>query len=231
MRPTFSPDGSRTSPPRSASTSASTPWPRTPSLGASRFGCVWEPVYRPNGGGLVAPVRIDGAWTLAEDGKPIWSGRYVQLWNQRLSPDGQRIAAVVAPGFGRWTVAVDDRPWRRELQRPGAAAGLLARRPTGRGDRRGTRTAGRWRWTARRGRSASTWSGTRSSAPTASRVLAKVERDGRFAIAVDGKVWSPWFDGLWDPVFSPDGRHVLIRAVEDGEYFRQVVPLAAGARS
>ena len=60
---------------------------------------------------LLAPVRTSGSWTLAEDGVPLWKGRYMQLWHQRISPDGGRIAAVIAPSFGRWTVAVDDRPW------------------------------------------------------------------------------------------------------------------------
>jgi len=60
--------------------------------------------------------------------------------------------------------------------------------------------------------------------PSGDRVAAKVERDGRFAIAVDGKVWSPWYAALWEPVFSPDGTRLLIRAVENGTYFRQVVP-------
>ena len=37
-------------------------------------------------------------------------------------------------------------------------------------------------------------------------------------------MWSPWYEALWEPVFSPDGTQMLIRAVEDGTYFRQVVP-------
>jgi hypothetical protein len=64
--------------------------------------------------------------------------------------------------------------------------------------------------------------------PDASRVLAKVERDGRFAVAVDGAVWSPWYEGLWEPTPSPDGSRLLIRAIQDGSYVRQVVPLEDG---
>ena len=29
---------------------------------------------------------------------------------------------------------------------------------------------------------------------------------------------------LWDPVFSPDGNHVLLRYVENDKYCRQVTP-------
>lgn len=56
-------------------------------------------------------------------------------------------------------------------------------------------------------------------------MVAKVELDGRFAVALDGKVWSPWFDALWAPTPSPDGGRVLLRAVDDGVYLRQVVEL------
>jgi hypothetical protein len=66
--------------------------------------------------------------------------------------------------------------------------------------------------------------------PSSDRVAAKVERDGRFAVAVDGKVWSPWYDALWEPIFSPDGTRLLIRAVEKGTYLRQVVPFDGNFR-
>ncbi len=55
---------------------------------AGRFGCVWEPSYRNGSRNLLAPVRVNGSWTIAENGSPIWDSRFMQLWNQRLSPDG-----------------------------------------------------------------------------------------------------------------------------------------------
>ena len=30
-----------------------------------RFGCVWEPTYRPTNGSVLAPVRTGGSWTVA----------------------------------------------------------------------------------------------------------------------------------------------------------------------
>jgi hypothetical protein len=62
--------------------------------------------------------------------------------------------------------------------------------------------------------------------PDGNRVLAKVERDGRYAVAVDGVVGGPWFEALWDPVVSPDGGRLLVRAVERGVYTRRVANLA-----
>ena len=58
----------------------------------------------------------------------------------------------------------------------------------------------------------------------AASILAKVERDGRFAVAVDGKVWSSWYEQLWEPVVSPNGERLLLRVLHDGAYVRQVVP-------
>ncbi|MBW2706879.1 MAG: WD40 repeat domain-containing protein, partial [Deltaproteobacteria bacterium] len=60
---------------------------------------------------MVAPVRVDGKWSVAEDGRIIWDRRLVQVWNLMFSPDGSKLAAIVAPKYGKWTVAVDGQPW------------------------------------------------------------------------------------------------------------------------
>jgi hypothetical protein len=190
-----------------------------------RFGCIWEPCYRNAGsGGLLAPVRLSGAWTLVEDGEPIWNGRYMQLWNQRLSPDGGRVAAVAAQSFGRWTVVVDDVPWRTSF-------GRAVRPPVFSDD--GARVAAAVRdvdrWTiAVDGKPWNTgfdmvWDPGFVNGGDS--VLAKVEKDGRFAIAKNGSVWTPWFEALWDPVVSPDGSKALLKYIDDSIYTRQVVSI------
>ena len=95
------------------------PWP-------SRFGSVWAPAFDPRNGSVVAPVRHEGSWRLFKDGEPLWDGHYNQMWQQRFSPDGSKIAAVVSPEFGKWTIAVDDRPWSMPLLRHGPGSHLLA---------------------------------------------------------------------------------------------------------
>ena len=170
-------------------------------------------------------MRLKTSWTVAENGSPIWSSRFLQLWNQRLSPDGERIAAVAAPSYGRWTVVVDDQPWRVEFDDLVVPPVFS---PDGRRVAAAVRNDGRWSIAV----DGAVWQGQFDMVwdpvftPSGDRVLAKVEREGRFAIAVDGQIWSPWFDGLWEPVVSPDGTRVLIRAVEGGTYYRQVVPMA-----
>jgi len=190
---------------------------------AGRFGCVWEPTYRNGSRNLLAPVRVNGSWTIAENGSPIWDSRFMQLWNQRLSADGKHVAAVAAPGFGSWTVVVDDQAWKThfdDLVLPPVFS------PDGRRVAAGVRGKGSWGIAV----DGTSWPGTFDMvwdpvfAPSGDQVVAKVEKEGRFAIAVDGKIWSPWYDALWEPIFSPDGKRLLIRAVENGTYFRQVAP-------
>jgi len=45
-------------------------------------------------------------------------------------------------------------------------------------------------------------------------------------IVVDGRIGKHSFDELWDPVFSPDGTKLLVRCVEDGKYYRRIVPVS-----
>ena len=53
---------------------------------------------------------------LAQDGEIIWDRPFVQLWHNLFRPDGNRIAAVVAPGYGRWTVAIDGLAWKQSFK-------------------------------------------------------------------------------------------------------------------
>ena len=46
--------------------------------------------------------------------------------------------------------------------------------------------------------------------------------------AVDAAVWSEAFEMIWDPVFSPDGEHVLAKAERDSKYFIVVNGKIAG---
>ncbi|MEJ2722311.1 MAG: WD40 repeat domain-containing protein, partial [bacterium] len=78
-----------------------------------RFGGVWSPVFHAADNSVIAPARVDGGWTLVKNGEVMWNGRFIQIWHQRISPVGTRVAAVVSPEFGRWTMAVDDEPWKR----------------------------------------------------------------------------------------------------------------------
>jgi len=190
-----------------------------------RFGAVWEPSFR-KGSSVLLPANLGGAWTLVEDGKPAWSNKFKQLWRQQTSPDGARIAAVVAPAFGHWTVAVDDQAWQqtwREAVLPPVFS------PDGKRVAAVVKDDGAWTvavdgeaWDARFDM---VWDPVFGSAMA--RVAAKVEIGGKYAIAIDGKAGSKRFDQLSTPVFSADGTRLLVCGVTGGKYVRSVVPADA----
>lgn len=189
----------------------------------SSFGCVWEPLYR-NDQSIIVPIRQAG-WTLAENGKPIWNNRYLQLWRTQLSPDKKHIAAVVAPGYGKWTVAVDDVPWSQTF-------GDMVLTPVFSPDSNKAAAAVKEdnRWTiAVQGVA---WTDTFDMvwdpifSPDGNLVIAKVEKDSKYTYAINGRIWNKNYQNLWNPIFSPDGKSILIRGVQDNKYYRQVVSIS-----
>lgn len=195
-----------------------------------RFNAVWEPRFHPQDGTVSAPVKIGGSWTLAHDGERLWSGDYVQLWHQMYSLDGRHLAAIVAPKFGKWTVAVDDRPWSRTF------GGLLTdARFSPDGGHIACAAKENDRWTVVvDGRA---WDGGYDMvwqpvfSPDGRHVAAKVEKNGGYRLLLDGQVLRTDFDALWDPCFSPDGGRLLVRGLgsgaDKGRYYREVVGLGA----
>ena len=53
----------------------------------------------------------------------------------------------------------------------------------------------------------------------------RVERKGKYTLALNDKTWNRECDTIWDPVFSPDGRQLLARFVADGRYHRCIIPV------
>jgi hypothetical protein len=56
--------------------------------------------------------------------------------------------------------------------------------------------------------------------------MAKVQKNGYYTVAINDHCWINGCDTLWPPVFSPEGDKVLIRSIENGAYYRRVLPLA-----
>jgi hypothetical protein len=189
-----------------------------------KYGCVWEPRYR-TPERVVAPVRHEGAWTLAEGGAPSWKHRFIQLWNHVVAPDARRVAAVVSSDYGRWTVAVDDAAWPRTWSDMVAD---LAFSPDSARVAAAVKDEDQWT-IAVDGRP---WSESFDMvsapmfAPDSAHVAAAAERGDHHVLVVDGKVWGKRFSRLWDPTFDPSGRHVLVRAVEANKVVRHVVPVS-----
>ena len=158
-----------------------------------------------------------------KDGEPGWEGAYGQIWHQRFSQDGSRLAAVVSPSFGKWTIAVDDKPWARLFSQ-------LVLAPVFSPDAKRVAAAVKEEnmWTIAvdgvPGSDAFEMIWDPVFSPCGQHVLAKAESGGKYLILADGRKRGASYDMLWDPVFSPDGGHVLLRYVEDDKYCRQVMP-------
>jgi hypothetical protein len=185
---------------------------------------VWEPVFHPQSAAVVAPVRINGKWHLAQDGRILWDRKFVQLWHAMYSPDGNRLAAIVAPRFGKWTMAVDGKPWSVTFKDLVTDAVFNAQ---------GTRLAAAakedHKWLiAVDGR---VWGNTFDRvwqpvfSPAGDCVAVKMERKGKYGFAVNDRLWEGQCDAVWDPVFSAAGDKLLLRTVKDGRYIRHVMPV------
>jgi hypothetical protein len=174
-----------------------TPWGQT-------FGCVWEPVFHPVRGTVVAPVRTQGQGALAEDGRVIWEQRFVQIWHTTFSPDGKRLAAIVAPKFGRWTVAVDGVPWPATV---GEMVTDLVFNPDGTHIAATVKDKGRWSLVADGG----VWQNTFDMvwkpvfSPDGRHLAARVQRNGKYTVAVNDRIWSRTCD-LAGPRLQPGWR-------------------------
>jgi hypothetical protein len=190
------------------------------------FPCVWEPIFHPKTNAVVAPVRLAGKWTLAQDGKPLWDQGFAQCWQQMYNADASKLAAVVATKLGRWTMAVDAQAWKTTF---GDMVADAVFSPDGK--RLAALGKEGPQWTVFVDDAA--WTNTFDMAwkpvfsPDSRNVGAKVEKNGKYTIAINDKLFKQQCDAVWDPTFSPDVQKVLIRSIEHGNYIRRVMPVTA----
>lgn len=191
-----------------------TPWPM-------HFQCVWDPCFHPNSSMVAAPVRQAGKWGIAEDGNMLWKPRYFNCWHLQYSPDGSRLFAIVAPEYGKFTVAVDEKTW--SVTAPVVTDLVLS--PDGtRAAALGNNDNKAWHimvdgkiW---HGRYDMAWKPVFSA--DGRQVATRVRAGDRYAIVVNDRTMGGEFDKAWDPVFSPDGTKVLIRAMRNHTLLRIV---------
>jgi len=200
-----------------------------------RYTMAWEPVFNPGDGSVIAPVRVGSQWGLARDGELIWSPTLTQLWHQRVSADGGTIAAIVAPKYGEFTVAVNAEPWQHRY--PVVTDLVLS------SDGRRTAAVGQsgLSITLDEAQLASQqwqvivndhpWTGwydrvfTPVISPDGSHTAVRVEKNGASTVLVDDRAYYRPFSRVWDPVFSPDSSKVLIRALDGNRMVRIVAPI------
>jgi Tol biopolymer transport system component len=161
---------------------------------------------------------------MAQDGQIIWDQKFFQLWHPMVSPNGSKLAAIVAPKYGKWTVAVDGNPWS-------ARFGDLLTDAVFSPD--GNRLAA----VAKHDEKYmivvddKVWKNTFDMAwqpifsPGSSEVAMKIERNGKYSIAVNDQLWDQECDAIWDPVFSPEGDKILLKTLQGDLYTRRVISI------
>lgn len=194
-------------------------WPTT-------YNCIWEPSFNPATGAVVAPVRIDGKWGMAQDDKLIWPAQFAQAWHQQFSPDGKQLYAIVAPAFGKWTLAQNGKAWKTLVSDMVADMSVS---PDGNRAAALAKNGDTWTIicddTLWNGQYPMAWQPVFS--PDSTHAAAKVElADGTFGMLINGKLYSEKFEQLWNPTFNEDSTKMLIRGVQNDVFIRLVISLS-----
>lgn len=191
---------------------------------SASYSCVWAPAFDPASGALAAPVRLAGRWGMAIDAATMWKARYFQCWNQQWSHDGKRLWAIVAPEFGKFTVACNDQPWSETfpvvtdmaISPDGARAAALS-----------CHINANYRVVVDN----KVWQGPWDMAwepvfsPDSEHVAALVKNGENYTYLVNDTPVGENFTRAWAPVFSPDSGKVLLRGVQDNALVRMVLPI------
>ena len=196
-----------------------------------RFDNAWEPLILPERE-VYAPVQLGAKWGLAKDGELVWPARYCQLWGLRTDPQGKRIAAIVSPQFGRFTVHLEEKIWKTtypvltdlRLGPEGKRAAAVGASRIDPEQPDSLFAPPSWQLIVD-DQPASDWFDQVFPpvfSPDGERVAARIKHNKRFGYLLDGKVYPREFDRAWDPVFSPDGGSILLR-VREGDSLKRIV--------
>lgn len=189
------------------------------------YSSAWEPFFEPKSGDVIAPIRRDGKWGLARNGALFWKPTFAQCWSPKATAtEGELIWAIVASSYGAFTVACNATPWRCTF--PSVTDLVLS--PDGKhAAALGSQNNAAFQIMV----DGNVWEPIFDMAwpvvfaPTNDHAAAKVRRNGKFAVYVDGKAVIENLDGVWNPTFSPDGTTLLFCSLKDGVFSRHTVLL------
>jgi len=193
-----------------------TPW-------NEKFACTWEPAFHPtNSNEITTPVRREGQWFLATNDRIVWDRGFYSLLYQTYSPDGNNIAAAVAPKFAKWTIAVNGQLWSKTFNE-------CVLQPCFSPDSRKVaviaKDSGNWLLVVDGTVLGDAFDNIWPPVFSGDKVICKVEKNGKYYVAVNGLIRGNGYEALWNPVVSPDGTKVMICGVEAGKYYRRIVSM------
>jgi len=198
---------------------------------SQRFDNVWEPLICGDEN-VFAPVQSSDQWGVARNGEMFWPAQYRQVWHLKTDAAENRLAAIVAPRFGKFTVRLGDRTWKTtypvltdlRLSPDGERAAAVASAQVNPEQPESCFTSPKWQLAVddepRNGWFDQVFPPVFS--PDGGQVAARIKNEKRFGYILDNKIYPRDFDMAWDPVFSPDGRYILLR-VRDGQSLKRIV--------
>ncbi len=201
-------------------------------LWEENFDAMWRPVFSPVTKEVLVPAKKGRLWYLMGREGPFFDRGFWQVFKVRVSKDGERVAAIVAPDFGKFTVCVNNRLWSRKYcviedivfsPDGGRVAAIVSKEypPIG---------LDNFSWVPQRFvvMDEQEMGGPFeqvlyvSFSNEGEHVAYVASHKGDWFMVIDGKTYSRRFSCLWPPVFSADGKRILIRGIEGDRFVRTV---------
>lgn len=186
------------------------------------FQAAWKPIFSEQDNSVIAPVRHKGRWYLYKDGEPFWKPKFEQLWKQVIAPQTLRVAAVVAPTFGKWTVCEQEKCW--DLRVNGMIHDLFYSEDGGR--LLATVKHNRFWDLAVDGR---LWglSCDRLWKPAVSgsgkTIAVRMLKNKKYRLAINGDLLPESFDMAFDPILHPNGKNIILKTILNNTYSRTLL--------
>ncbi len=185
------------------------------------FPVMWQPQFHENGS-IVAPAKTADGWTVLKDGIPFWENFFLQVWDLKINPVSKRIAAIVSPKYGKWTVAENDKLWDIDIN--DMISDIVFNSA---GDSLVAVVKNNAKWTlAVDGKIWNHWF-DRVWGPVISDngnlVVAIAEENGKYALVINDQIQPDKFEILFQPVIHPDGNKILLKGIKDDTYLRKVI--------
>lgn len=194
----------------------------------SSFQFSWGPRFINKGASVIAPVRQNGKWHLFKDDLNLWNRSFEQLWKLAVHKASKNIAAVVSEEFGKWSLC--ENSLMLDFQCDTMVSDLFY------SDNSEILVAvfkdkGFWDIAVSHKGNVISWgiAADKLWAPVISddhKIIAtRMEKNGRYYLVVNGKVYQNDFDMMFAPDISPDNDKILLKVVQNGIYYRQVLSL------
>jgi hypothetical protein len=188
----------------------------------NRFVAVWKPIFDKDGNKVTVPVRTKGKWFLYQDDRQLWPSGYDNIWHLELNPATGALCAIVAPQFGKWTIAQDDAPW--SLEWDGMVRQIVHSKD---GSALVAVFKDKGMWGVAKNDKAFQLSCDKIFSPCVSDdgslVAVSYEKQGKYYVNVNDQVVAGPYEYMADPVIGPAKDKVLVKGIENGIYKRSVI--------